>query len=133
MPLVISQEHEEIKREIAENAVSVVFDGTTRLGEAMAVVLRFIDDSFSIQQRPVCLQLLAKSMTGEEIAREIINSLSVQYGITSNLVVGMMHDRAACNGVASRTLRVVFTTIVDAGCFSHMLDLVGDKFVTPYL
>lgn len=42
-PLVISQECEEIKHEIAGNAVSLVFDGTTRLGEAMAVVLRFID------------------------------------------------------------------------------------------
>ena len=133
VPLIISEEQEEIKHEMAGNSVSVMFDGTTRLGEAMAVVLCFIDSSFTIQQRLVRLQLLAKSMTGEEIAREIIGSLSVQYGITSNLVVGMMHDRAACNGVALRTLKVVFPTIVDVGCFSHTLDLVGDKFVTPYL
>ena len=72
-------------------------------------------------------------MSGNEIAREIINYLHVQYAISSNLVVGMMHDRAACNGVALRTLGVVFPTIVDVGCFSHTLDLVGDKFVTPCL
>ena len=130
VPLIISEEQEEIKLEMAGN---VMFYGTTRLGEAMAVVLRFIDSSFTIQQRLVCLQSLAKSMTREEIAIEIIGSLSVQYGITSNLVVGMMHDRAACNGVALRTLKVVFPTIVDVGCFSHTLDLVGDKFVTPCL
>lgn len=61
-------------------------------------------------------------MTGEEIARGIINSLSlslsVQYSISSNLVVAMMHDWAACNGVALRTLKVVFLTIVDVSCFS---------------
>lgn len=98
------------------NAVSVVFDGTTRLGEAMAVVLRFLDGSFTTQQRLVRLQLLSKSMSGEEIARELINSLPVQYGIVSNLVVGMMHDRAACNGVALRTLSVAFPSIIDVGC-----------------
>ena len=113
--------------------MSVVFDGTTRLGEALAIVIRFVDESFVIQQRLVHLQLLAKSMTGEEIAREIINSLSVQYNISSKIVVAMMHDRAACNGVALRTLKVVFPTIVDVGCFSHTLDLVGDKFSTLYL
>ena len=80
--------------------ISVVFDGTTRLGEAMAVVVRYIDTSFNIQQCPIRLQLLAKSMAGEEIAREIIATISTQYGIASNLVVAMMHDRAACNGVA---------------------------------
>ena len=110
-----------------------MFNGTRRLGEALAIVIRFVDESFVIQQRLVRLQLLAKSMTGEEIAREIINSLSVQYNISSKIVVAMMHDRAACNGVALRTSKVVFPTIVDVGCFSHTLDLVGDRFSTPYL
>ena len=44
-----------------------------------------------------------------------------------------MHDRAACNGVALRTIKVVYSSIVDIGCFSHTLDLVGSKFVTPCL
>ena len=98
VPLVVSQEQADIKNELSGQPVSVIFDGTTRLGEAMAIVLRFIDESFTIQQRLVRLQLLAKCMTGEEIARELINSLSAQYSISSNLVVAMMHDRAACNG-----------------------------------
>ena len=99
----------------------------------MAVVVRFVDSSFTIQQRLIRLQLLAKSMTGEEIARELINSLSVQYSVSSNLVVAMMHDHAACNGVALRTLKIVFPSIVDVGRFPHTLDLVGDKFCTPHL
>ena len=60
---------------------TVIFDSTTRLGEAMAVVVRYIDTSFNIQQRLVHLQLLAiaKSLKGEEIAREIIATISTQY------------------------------------------------------
>ena len=97
IPLLVSQEQDDIKGEIS---ISVVFDGTTRLGVAMAVVVRFIDTSFSIQQRLIRLQLVAKSMAGEEIAREIIATISTQYSISSNLVIAMMHDRAACNGIA---------------------------------
>ena len=73
IPFLCSQEQADIKNEIGEKPVSVIFDGTTRLGEALAIVVRFVDDSFSIQQRLVRLQLLVKSMTGEEIARELIN------------------------------------------------------------
>ena len=114
-------------------SVSVIFDGTTRLGEAMAIVIRFVDDSFVIQQRLIRLQLLVKSMTGEEIARELINTLSAQYSIGSDLLVAAMHDSAACNMVALRTLTVVFPKLVDVGCFSHTLDLVRGNFTTPHL
>lgn len=52
------------------------FDGTTRLGEALSVVLRFVDEEkWVIQQRLVRLRLLAKSLCGEEIARELISIL----------------------------------------------------------
>ena len=119
IPLLVSQEQADIKGELSGRPISVAFDGTTRLGEAMAVVVRYIDTSFNIQQRLIRLQLLAKSMAGEEIAREIIATISTQYGIASNLVVAMMHDMAACNGVALQTLKIVYPQLVDVGCFSH--------------
>ena len=133
IPFLHSQERVDIKTEIGERPLSVIFDGTTRLGEALAIVVRFIDESFAIQQRLVRLRLLVKSMTGEEIARELINVISAQYGIGSNKLVCVMHDRAACNGVALRTIKVVYSSILDIGCFSHTLDLVGSKFDTPCL
>ena len=99
----------------------------------MAIVLRFVDDSFVIQQRLIRLQLFVKSMTGKEIARELINTLSAQYNIGSDLLVAAMHDHAACNMFALRTLTVMFHKLADVGCFSHMLDLLGEKFTTPHL
>ena len=44
-----------------------------------------------------------------------------------------MRDRAAVNGKAMRTLGVLYPNVIDIGCFSHMLDLVGDNFKTPSL
>ena len=90
-----------LKEEIKGKYLSVTFDGTTRLGEVLAIVIRFISD-WKIQQRLVRLEFLTKSMTGEEIARELINVLSTVLGIQSNLVLAVMRDRASVNNVAMR-------------------------------
>ena len=81
IPFVLKEEQQRIKQEISSKYVSVIFDGTSRLGEALAVVLRFISDDWTIEQRLVRVQLLAKSLSGEEIAREIISILSTFYSM----------------------------------------------------
>ena len=85
------------------------------------------------EQRLVRIQLLSKSMTGEEIARELINVLSVTYSIGSDQLIAAMRDRAAVNNVAMRTLAVVYSKLLDVGCFSHTIDRVGQHFKTPIL
>ena len=57
---IITQEQADIKAEISGKPVSIVFDGTTRLGKAMAIVVPFVDDSFAIQPWLIHLQLLVK-------------------------------------------------------------------------
>ena len=44
-------------------------------------------DLFTIEQRLVRIQLLAKSLTGEEVAQELIHVLLTSIGITSQFVV----------------------------------------------
>ena len=76
--------------------MAVIFDGTSRLGEALVVVLRFMDfESWSPQQRLVRLQLLAKSMSGDEIARELISILSTELGIPGGKLLASMRDCAS--------------------------------------
>ena len=50
-----------------------MFDGTTHTCEALAIVIRFVSDPWVIEQRLIRIQLLAKSLSGEEIARKLIN------------------------------------------------------------
>ena len=90
-------------------------------------------DSFTIEQRLVRIQLLAKSLTGEEIARELISVLSTSLGIASQFVVGTMRDHASVNNIAIRTIKIIYQNSLDIGCFSHTLDLVGDHFKLPNL
>ena len=75
VPFVREQEVAQIRQEIAGRKVSVIFDGTTRLGEALVIVIRFVTDDWQITHRLIRLQLLAKSLAGEEIARELISIL----------------------------------------------------------
>ena len=84
---------------------------------------------------PTCslMMLLAKSMTGEELARQLIECLSTELGIPSHLLIASMRDRASVNSVAVRTLSIVYPQVFDIGCFSHTLDHVGEHLRTPVL
>ena len=63
------------------------------------------------------MQMLAKSLSGEEIARELITVLSVTYHIHPDNLMGAMRDRASINNVAMHTLLIVCPKVVDSGCF----------------
>lgn len=89
----------------------------------MVIVLRYVDETWCIQQCVAKLHLLAKSMTGEELARQFIVTLSTELAIKSDKVVATMRDRASVNNVALKLYL----------CFSHTLDHVGEKFDTPVL
>jgi hypothetical protein len=134
VPFILKDEENCIRQEIEGKQLSIIFDGTSRLGEALAIVVRFVNDDLSIHQRLVRLQMLTKSLTGEEIARELITVLSVSYSIHPNNLLGAMRDRASTNNVAMRTsLMIVYPKVVDTGCFSHPIDHVGSYFKTPVL
>ena len=132
IPLLLRQEKELLKNEIQGVPVSIVFDGTTREGEALAIVVRFVR-SWKIEQRLVRLLLLAKPVTGDELAREILTVLSTELGIASTKLLACMRDRAAVNGKAMRTIGIMYPGVMDIGCFSHALDIVGGNFKTPTL
>jgi len=89
--LSFSQIQEEIKVKLNKKHVSAIFDGTTRLGEAFAVVLCYISDC-NIKQRLIKFQILVKTMTGDEIASELIGILQINYGISSMNLLACMHD-----------------------------------------
>ena len=113
--------------------VSVIFNSTTHVCETLAIILQFVDDDWNIKQHAVRFMLLAKSLTGEEVAHQLIVCLSTEYGIQSNLLQAAMRDQASVNSVAMRTLSIVFPNVLDIGCFSHTLDHVGEHFNTPIL
>ena len=49
IPFILQQEQHCIQNEISGKDVSVIFDGTTRLGEALAIVLQYISPEWTIE------------------------------------------------------------------------------------
>ena len=122
------KEKQSIREQISGRDVSLIFDGTSRLGEALAIVIRFCV-GWSIKQKLVQLSMLAKSLSGDEIAREILTVLSTQLG----RILAIMRDRASVNNVAVSSIAILYPSAIYIGCFSHTLSHVGEKFNAPVL
>ena len=77
-----------VKSELAHHPpVSVIFDGSTHLGEALAVLVRFVYEEFKVVQRLVCLHVLAKSLSANELARDIITILCTGLQIPASTII----------------------------------------------
>ena len=100
--------------------------------EAFVIVLRYVDD-WVIKQKVCRLMLLAKSITGEEVARQLVTALSTELSIAPDMIAAAMRDRASVNDVAMRTVSVIFNRMMDMPCFSHTIDHVGERMNTPIL
>ena len=72
-----------------------------------------MSDDWTVEQRLVRIQMLSKSLTGEEIARELISILSTNYGVHCNSLLAAIKHRASTNNVAMRTLEVVYPLVMD--------------------
>lgn len=135
VPFIHKEEETCIHSEIDGQLRSVIFDGTSHLGEALAVILCFADSDWSVQQCLVRMQMLSKSLAGEEIARELTTVLSVtymyMYSICPTHLLVAMRDRASSKNVAMQTLKMLYPLAADIGCFSHTTDHVGSHFNTP--
>ena len=70
IPFILEEEKARTKQSIQGQFLSVIFDGTSHSGEALAILVRFVNSSWI--QRLLAIQLLSKSLTGEEIAHELV-------------------------------------------------------------
>ena len=129
IPSIIEKEKETLKTELSlVDGCSVIFDGSTRLGEALAIVVRFVDDEWNVQQRLIRLQALAKSLKANELAQCLIQSLAVQYSIRPGVLLAAMKDEAAVNHAPLEQVKFFFPQLLDITCFSHTIENVGKHF-----
>ena len=97
IPFIHKCESDLISEEIKGKDFFVIFDGTTRLGKALRIALHYVDDGWKINTRLVRLQIVAKSLTGEELARKVISVLSVQYSVGTQQLLAPTKDCASVN------------------------------------
>ena len=63
IPAVLEKEKEKLWSELETvKEASVIFDGTTRMDDALAIVIRFVQEDFKPTQRLLQLEVLAKAL-----------------------------------------------------------------------
>lgn len=77
-----------------------------------------------VVQSVLRMQMLAKSMKGEEIAQELICVLSTTWIATDHLLAAM-RDRASVHSVTMRTVQIVYPQVLDIGCFRTLLTTIA--------
>ena len=132
IPFILSEEKARLQSLLRDKNIGIVFDGTTRLGEAIAIVVRFLD-GWTVRQVLVRLHTVAKPVTGQDLAKVINRCLAPEYQIDGERVVAAMRDGASVNGVAIRTLHVLYPNVFDVTCFSHTANNAGHHFQFPVL
>jgi len=123
-----------IKKSIANEDVLVIFDGTTRLGEVLAVVLRFVTADLQVHQLLVSVRTYERAMKADGLAAALASVLIDQLAIPTARVFGIVHDRAAVNSKAVNSLRtILFKQTLDLACLSHTLNNCGEQLQAPLL
>lgn len=135
VPFVLEGELDTIKEELKEHPyISAIFDGSTYLGEALVVILRFVTADFEVCQRLVRVRILAKSLNGQQLAREIVTLLASQLQYPPEKFIAVNRDGASVNAAAVGYLKdVMYPNLTDITCMSHSLDNMGKHFSTPAL
>ena len=108
IPMIYKQEIQRIKEEIRwepsdgsggefTRNLSIIFDGSTRQGEAIVIAVRFVNDDWCIVQRLIRIDVSAKSVKGDELAQVLNECLSVDYGVRADSLIAAMRDGANVN------------------------------------
>lgn len=73
-------------------------------------------------------------MMGEEIDGDFLDVVSTRYGVGLYQLCTTIRNRASVNNMAVRAINpVLYSHLLDVGCFSYTIDHVGEHFKTPVL
>lgn len=141
IPLISDREIKRLKEEIKGQACSLIFDGTTRLGEAINFILRWTSADFKIEQRLVRFVTAAKHVNGDGLYRLFMTEVSPRLSFNPNFLVAVARDSCSTNAVAVRHILLLAEDAVDMMCMPHTLHNMGkhlnlpvlDEFFTPWL
>ena len=109
--------------------LSVIFDGSTRHGEAIAIIVRFVDNGWNIIQRLVRIDVHSESVNANKLAEVLNQCLSVDYGVRENSLLAAMRDGASVNQAALDRIAFRLLKMLNVMCFSHTLDNEGNHLV----
>ena len=133
IPKITEREKQIVKGEMLDEKGCIIFDGTTRLGEATAVLWRQCNPNFLLQTRLVSFVTTETHMTGDQLYRLLGTILLRDLGKQPEEVIGDARDSCSTNGVAERYLEGLCPAMARNKCISHVLVGTGQHIKLPRL
>ena len=96
IPFILEEEYKSLEKELKGKDVGIIFDGTTREGEALVVLVRFVHE-WEVKSRLVRFQITQSSVNRDELVRIIIEVLHRQLDVPQSQLLAAMRDRALVN------------------------------------
>ena len=143
VPLVQAAEVDELWSEIEDQWLSIIFDGTTRVGEIVALLARYCTEDFYLKHKLLGVKTAKRHMNGVELSGTLIRLMTQRAGPNSlDRTLADARDSCSTNGVAVRCLQnSCLPKLLDMKCISHTLNNcakhmdfeVLDEWLTPWL
>lgn len=136
IPKIEAEQINLVAGELHGEQFSIQFDGTTRVGEAIACVGRFCTSQFQLRTRLIMLKTTLKHVKARQLAAIITELLctTLRLPLPASHVVSMCRDSASVNASACRRLcQNPFTAAAQFLCMCHTLNNAGAHIVLPTL
>ena len=137
IPIIREVVVERIKKSMKRGSdYTVIFDGSSRVDEVLAVILRFVTHDFSIVQELVQFGKYQSCKDHQQIINAI-NTVLVRYGVSYDFsyaeqiteygsVLAFQKDRASANEASMEALLALFKGSTNLHCLSHTITHVGE-------
>ena len=127
VPKIEALEVDKIKEELQDEFICWIFDGTTRLGELVALVARWCSGDFYLKHRLVSLKTFKRNLNASQLRGHLTETILRRYQMALMNSVQFSRDSAAINGAAVGTLASnTFPATDDIKCFPHTLSHTGE-------
>ena len=128
IPYVLVEEKKKMWSKMKDQDVFLIFDGTTREGEAFVIIARYVDEHFAVHQCLLRFLTVKQSLEGSQITMVVIQTL-IEASIPIPKVLGSNRDGASVNVKAMKDFRGMRLEPAgpfwDMSCLAHFLNLVG--------
>ena len=89
------------------------------MGEALAIIVRFVQEDFIPTRHLIRLEVLAKALKADELAQRLMSCLAVKHNFGPNTIIGGIRDGASVNGAALRQLEFFYSNLFDVVFFAR--------------
>ena len=133
IPKIAQREKDATMAEIKDERGCIIYDGTTRLGEATAALWRQCNEKFILMQRLVAFKTTATHLTGNALYRLLGTIILREMGKDPDDVIADSRDSCSTNGAAERLLMTLLPAMAPNLCVSHVLVGTGQHIKLPTL